>query len=144
MPKPARGGQRGVAGGGIPRMNNPAGIPSNAMTEGEFLALRGVDSPTSFWSIDKLRGNRQVGTTRGRERFQREFEENQREYEQRRNEAREEYQRLIASGQIRDKTTVERSLTRAHGNPDNESTQAARRMLAKRGIDWRTGKKISG
>jgi hypothetical protein len=28
------------------------------------------------------------------------------------------------------------------GHPDNTATQAARRLLAKRGIDWETGKKI--
>lgn len=30
----------------------------------------------------------------------------------------------------------------AKGHSDNESVQAARRTLAKRGIDWKTGKKL--
>lgn len=33
-------------------------------------------------------------------------------------------------------------LKTAKGHSDNESVQAARRTLAKRGIDWKTGKKL--
>lgn len=47
------------------------------------------------------------------------------------------------SGKIRNKTAIEQSLTTAHGHPDLESTQAARRILAKKGIDWKTGEKIT-
>lgn len=42
----------------------------------------------------------------------------------------------------RDKTIIEKTLTRAQGHPDNESVQAARRICEKRGYDWRTGEKI--
>ena len=40
------------------------------------------------------------------------------------------------------RSTVERLLRHATGHEDNSSTQAARRALAKRGIDWKTGKKL--
>lgn len=50
---------------------------------------------------------------------------------------------MISVGILRDKTLTEKSLCKAHGHPDNESTQAARRVLDKRGIDWKTGKKKS-
>lgn len=65
-------------------------------------------------------------------------------YYEKRAAARLEYQKLIRSGKIRDKTSIERTLTAAHGNPDNASTQAARRMAEKRGYDWKTGKKLGG
>lgn len=125
----------------IPRINNPAGIPQKAMTEDEYLGLRGVGDAMSGYVIDKLRGNRQLRTQRGVERFEREVHTANQSYQERRDAAREEYRRLVANGTIRDKTPLERRLTVANGNPDNESVQAARRLLEKRGIDWRTGKK---
>lgn len=48
----------------------------------------------------------------------------------------------LRSGELRDKTIIEKTLTRAQGHPDNESVQAARRICEKRGYDWRTGEKI--
>ena len=123
-----RGGSSGLASN-VPRLNNPAGIPKNAMTEQEFLALRGVGDAMSGYTVDKLRGNRQLGTYRGKAKFDQEVS------------ARDEYKRLVDRGVIRDKTPLERRLTAAHGHPDNQATQAARRLLEKQGIDWRTGKK---
>lgn len=55
---------------------------------------------------------------------------------------KEEYRRLVEAGELRDKTIIEKTLTRAQGHPDNESVQAARRICEKRGYDWRTGEKI--
>ena len=123
-------------------ISNPAGIPDNAMTQNEFLAINGMESASSGWVIDKLRGNRQLRTQRGRERFERERAAAEEEYQNARNAAKEKYQQLVNSGVLRDKTPVEKRLTVAHGNPDNASTQAARRLLEKQGIDWRTGKKL--
>lgn len=111
------------------------------MTESEFMALRGVGDAMSGYTVDKLRGNRALGTYRGRARFDKEVSEAGASYQQAREAARAEYKRLVDSGAIRDKTPLERRLTTAHGHPDNESTQAARRLLEKQGIDWRTGKK---
>lgn len=125
----------------IPKMRNPAGIPSNAITEDEYLHLRGYGFAGSGYSVDKLRGNRQLRTQRGEDRFFREVDAAQRKYDAERAQAKQDYKTLIDAGKIRDKTSMERRLTAAHGHPDNSATQAARRMLEKQGIDWRTGKK---
>ena len=63
--------------------------------------------------------------------------------DQRREELRHEYQQLVQSGQIRPPTRTESLVKAAHGHEDNESTQAARRLLEKRGIDWQTGAPIA-
>mgnify|MGYP001290364060 CR=1 FL=1 len=56
---------------------------------------------------------------------------------QRRSELREEYQRLVAEGKVRPPTRIERLIEAANGHEDRAQTHAARRVLAKRGIDWR-------
>ena len=48
-----------------------------------------------------------------------------------------EYNLKIEAGEIRDKTQIERLIEKANGHPDNESVQAARRRLEKKGVDWR-------
>lgn len=112
------------------------------MTEYEYLSSKGVGDASSGWSLDKLRGNRQVGTQRGKERFRNEAEKAEAEYQKRREQAKQEYKEKVRNGELRDKTTIERMIDRANGHPDNPSTQAARRMAEKRGIDWRTGKPL--
>ena len=53
-----RGASSGRAGGGsIPKMNNPAGIPSNAMTEDEFLALKGYGRVVSGDGVAMIGGD---------------------------------------------------------------------------------------
>lgn len=49
------------------------------------------------------------------------------------------YKCLIDSGKTRGKTPIEKRLTTAHDRPELQSAQSARRLLEKRGIDWRTG-----
>lgn len=134
-----RGGSSGIA---IPRIKNPAGIPSNAITEDEFLGLKGVGDISSGYTIDKVRGNRSLKTQRGQDRFEKEVLQANAEYSQKRASARAEYRNLVSTGKIRDKTTLEKRITKANGHPDNPATLAARRMLKKQGIDWKTGKKI--
>lgn len=136
-----RGGASGLSAVDIPKINNPAGIPKNAITEDEFLALRGVGDAMSGYTIDKVRGNRTIRTQRGKERFERETLSANEAYQRKRDAARAEYRNLVEKGVIRDKTPIERRIVTAHGNPDNESTQAARRLLEKKGIDWKTGRK---
>ncbi|MCI8800325.1 MAG: hypothetical protein HFH88_11015 [Lachnospiraceae bacterium] len=136
-----RGGSSGLNVANIPKINNPARIPKNAITEDEFLALRGVGDAMSGYTIDKTRSNRQIRTQRGKERFERETLSANEVYQRKRDAARAEYRSLVEKGVIRDKTPIERRIVTAHGNPDNESTQAARRLLEKKGIDWKTGRK---
>lgn len=139
------GGRSNSSGmqGGAPRMNNPANIPSNAMTEDEFLMLRGVGDSVSGAGVDMIGGANQTRMSdKQRQKVQQKISQERDAYYERRQAARQEYKSLVESGKIRDKTSVEKMLTRAHGNPDNASTQAARRMAEKRGYDWRTGKKV--
>ena len=117
-------------------------LPKNVMDEEDYLASKGLKDASSGWVLDKLRGNRQVATTRGRARFNKEAEKAEKEYQDKRNKAKEEYKKLVNSGKLRPKTAIEKTIERAHGNPENTSTQAARRMAAKRGYDWKTGKKL--
>ena len=58
------------------------------------------------------------------------------DYTERREMLRKEYRDKLAKGELREPNTIEKLQKAANGNPDNESTQAARRALQKRGIDW--------
>ena len=55
----------------------------------------------------------------------------------RREELREEHWQKVENGEIREPTRNEKLIATANGNPDNECTIAARRLLNKKGIDWR-------
>lgn len=59
------------------------------------------------------------------------------ELAKRRSELREEYQRLVAEDRVRPPSRIEELLAIANGHEDRPQTHAARRVLAKRGIDWR-------
>ncbi len=125
-----------------PKLINPLEIPSNAITEQEFLGIQGVGDIVSGFVLDKIKGNRALKTQRCSTKFHKDSEKANREYYEAREKAKEIYQLLVKNGVIRDKTPIEKTITKAHGHPDNQSTQAARRMLYKRGIDWKTGKKL--
>lgn len=112
------------------------------MSLDEFLGPKGLASPISDWLDDKWRGNKNFSSGNQREKFREEARKNIDEYHDKRNAAIKEYKNLLASGKIREPTSLERSLKTAQGHPDNKSVQAARRMLTKRGYDWKTGKKI--
>lgn len=141
----AKGASKGNGRGGGIRMNNPAGIPSNAITLEEFYNLRGVPDAASGVGIDRYAGaNMTRMTPTARQRAFNEMNQQNDDYYAKRQAVREEYNKLVSEGKIRDKTPLERTLTAAHGNPDLSATQAARRMAAKRGYDWRTGKKLKG
>ena len=71
-------------------------------------------------------------------RVMRTLAERSAELTRRRSELWEEYQRLVAEGKIRPPSHIERLLVIANGHEDRAQTHAARRLLAKRGIDWRT------
>lgn len=55
---------------------------------------------------------------------------------ERRDRLRQEFHELVAAGVLREPTRIERLIRTAQGHSDNESVQAARRLLAKRGICW--------
>ena len=55
----------------------------------------------------------------------------------RREELRKEFWQKVENGELREPTRNERLIATAKGNPDNECVIAARRLLEKKGIDWR-------
>lgn len=111
------------------------------MSLDEFMGVKGVSSPLSGYMDDKIRLPHGE-TQRQSERRQKEAAKARVEYEKKREAARVEYKALVDSGKVRPPTEIERRLKVAQGRSENASVQAARRVLEKRGIDWRTGKKI--
>lgn len=65
-----------------------------------------------------------------------------RAWQERRDAARKEYSELVARGEIRPPSHIEEAMSAARGPDESEIAQAARRVLTKRGIDWRTGEKL--
>lgn len=55
---------------------------------------------------------------------------------EKREQLRQEFFELVAIGIIREPTRIERLIRIAQGHSDNESVQAARRLLVKRGTQW--------
>ncbi|MDO4591027.1 MAG: hypothetical protein Q4B35_06510 [Slackia sp.] len=111
------------------------------MTEQEYLGKKGVGFAMSGYVIDKMKQPNGM-TQRQRERFEKEADAASKEYQAKRDAARAEYARKVASGELRQPTAVEQMMKAAKGHEDNAATQAARRALEKRGYDWRTGKKM--
>jgi len=105
-----------------------------AITEEEYLASKGYGS----------QGIGEPALQKGKQKTSKQQEkivENQaakdKEYTDKRKELRKEYRQKVDSGELREPTTVEKLIKVANGSPDLESTQAARRSLEKRGIDWK-------
>ena len=144
-------GGRGASSGkrvrseAIPKMNNPAGIPSNHMTEQEYLDILGLGDVASGIGIDRYAGaNMYHLSNKQRQRTLSDINAQNDVYYANRAKAKSDYNKLVSQGKIVQKTRIEQIITKAHGHPDNSATHAARRMLAKRGYDWKTGKKIAG
>lgn len=125
-----RGGRSGSSGGGMQKT-----------TLDEYLGARGLSSPISDYLDDKIR-NPHGMTDRQKKRFQKEAANAAEEYQKKRSAAIKEYQEGVKSGKIKEKSRIDVLLDRARGHEDNDSTQAARRALKKRGINWKTGKKL--
>jgi len=98
----------------------------------EYLGRKGLSSPISDYMIDKMKLPQE--TYRQRQQRMKEADRVACDYQYRRKVAIEEYNLKVKSGEIIPKTTAERILDKAQEHPDLESTQAARRMLVKRGI----------
>ena len=98
----------------------------------DYLGQRGLRSPISGYMDDKWRNVRL--TARGQKRFEKEAEAAIIEYSKLRKAAIDEYNNLVKSGEIipPHETKLEALLSVARGHPDNERTQAARRLLKKR------------
>jgi hypothetical protein len=59
------------------------------------------------------------------------------DWQDKRNALRDEYAKKLSEGKIVEMSRFERLKDTANSNPDNEATQAARRVLEKQGITWR-------
>ncbi len=113
------------------------------MDEDEYLSKHNVLYPMSGFCLDKLRGNRMLKTESGRKKFNKECDEAEKIYQEKREHVRQEYRELVQKGELKPRTGIERSLIIAKGHPDNPSVQAARRICEKRGYDWKTGQKLT-
>lgn len=113
------------------------------MSEQQYLNSKGVGSVVSDYMMDKTVVRKSAYHQRQDEKSRKALKQNQDQYYSKRNQARREYQRLVSSGKVRAPTQAEQTWNTAHGLSENRSVQAARRVLAKHGVDWRTGKRIS-
>lgn len=96
----------------------------------EFLAKKGLYSPLSDYLYDETK-----------------FPDCQKklhddDYHDQRKEAIKEYQLLVNKGILRPRNSIEITITMANGDPDNESTQVARRICDRYGWNWRKGERL--
>lgn len=75
-------------------------------------------------------------TLRQKKKREREAEAAILENTKKREEARREYRELVKKGKIKTPSNIMRLQQVARGHSDNESVQAARRSLKKRGYSW--------
>ena len=109
---------------------------SKKMSLKQWLAINGVSSPISDYTIDKTKIPRGL-THRQRKRLEKDTLIAIEEYHTKRNNAIKEYEQLVQDGKIIKPSRIEQTIETANGHPDNSSTQAARRMLEKRGYKER-------
>ena len=111
------------------------------MSLDDYLGRKGVSSPLSGYMDDKMRIPHGE-TQRQTERRQKEAAHARAEYEKKREAAKNEDKALVDSVKVRPPTEMEKRLKIAQGRSENAAVQAARRVLTRRGIDWRTGKAL--
>lgn len=103
-----------------------------AMTEEQYLASKGF---SNHFGESALHKGRQKSQRLQDQVVDRQLEKD-REYSSKRDELRKEYQEKIATGALREPTSVEKLIETANGMPELESVQSARRALEKRGVAW--------
>ena len=111
------------------------------MTEEEYLASKGYGA--MGYSEPGLHKSSARVSQNTRDKQAQQVMENAQEYDAKREELRQEYQAKLESGEIRKPTNIEKLLRTAQGHEDNQSVKSARKLLEKRGIDWKTGEKIN-
>ena len=116
------------------------------MSEDEYLASKGLNGNMTDYMLDKLRIPHSE-TARQQKQREKEAARVRADFDNQKEEARKEYRQKIAKGELREPTKQEakereiaKLIKTANGHEDNPSVQAARRLLAKRGVDWRTDK----
>ena len=110
-------------------------MTSNVMDEETYLSIKGASrQDIGDSAFHKNKGNNSDKTWSKMIDAQ---SEKDRKLIIRREEIRKEYWHKIENGEFRQPTRNERLIATAKGNPDNECVIAARRLLEKKGIDWR-------
>ncbi len=104
-----------------------------SMTEEEYLASKGYGRQ-GFGDVALAKGN--YKNRPGQAILQRQHQKDI-EYSNKRAALRDEYNRLLSIGKIRQPTRIESLIKVARGHSDNNAVKAARRVLEKRGIKWR-------
>lgn len=107
------------------------------MTEEDYLSSKGY--PVSGFGEAALHKGVQK-TARQQTKMVELQAEKDRNYAEVRESFRKEYKEKLDKGEIRKPTPIEIMISAAKGMPELESTQAARRALMKRGIEWEEGK----
>lgn len=109
----------------------------SVMTEEDYLSSKGY--PASGFGEAALHKGVQK-TARQQTKMVELQAEKDRNYAEVRESFRKEYKEKLDKGEIRKPTPIEIMISAAKGMPELESTQAARRALMKRGIEWEEGK----
>ena len=108
---------------------------SNVMDEETYLSIKGASrQDIGDSAFHKNKGNNSDKTWSKMIDTQ---SEKDRRLITKREELRKEYWQKVENGELREPTRNEKLIATAKGNPDNECTIAARRLLDKKGIDWR-------
>lgn len=105
------------------------------LSEETFMAMNECCFSVSAYSLDKCRFPH-GRTKRQEEQDRRQSVLTANAYYEKRRKTRELYQELVRKGLIIPLSSIEKTIKKANGHPDNPSVQAARRMCEKRGIDW--------
>lgn len=111
-------------------------MEANKLSLDEYLAMHGCAFPVSDYMLDKLRLPHGL-THRQSKKLEKDAQEAADAYHEKRTKHIQAYNALVESGRINPKTRIEELISKAHGHSDNDSVQAARKALEKRGIDWR-------
>ena len=122
------------------KWQDPTKPQIQAVSLDEYLIEKGYDSPWDYQD-DMIIGGHKL-TKKETERIFDAIHKNQEEYTKARNQHIKDYGAKLDAGEIRKPTHLESAIRKAQGHSDNPSVQAARRMVAKMGYDWQSGKKI--
>jgi len=98
------------------------------MTKDEFIAMNGGDPNVDHGMLRYPHGISKAEHRRNEKRMDAQFSTL--------HDLRAAYAQMLGLGYFREPTDVEHLVTTARGHSDNPSVQAARRVCAKRHVDW--------
>lgn len=104
------------------------------LTEEEYLSVKGYGAQ-GIGDVALHKGKQR--TLRQQNMLADKYLNDMRSYSFKREQLRQEYKALVSKGKITPPNNIDRLLKTAKGHSDNESVKAARRILEKRGYDWR-------